>query len=102
MAEHSGYKQYLEKSVIVLLRSNRYIYGTLKSYDQYHSIALNYAVERIFHENRYSEKKHGLIVLRGENISLIGLGASFDTHGLIKADFDELAREVGECKVSIE
>lgn len=101
-AEHCGYEQYLEKQVVVLLRNNRYIYGTLKSYDQYHSVALNYATERIFHENRYSERMHGLIVLRGENISLVGLGTALDTSGLMKADFDDLSRELDESKASAE
>lgn len=73
--EQSGYEKYLEKPVVILLRDNRYIFGTLKSYDQYNSVVINYTLERIFYDRKYAERSHGLIVLRGENIVFIGTAA---------------------------
>lgn len=96
--DHGGYECYLERPVMMLLRNNRYMYGTLKSYDQYNSVALNFAVERIFRNDRYAEKHHGLVVIRGENITLIGMGAAPRLLHLEKAEFEELAREAEEEK----
>lgn len=56
-----------------MLKDNKFYYGILKSFDQYNSITLNYSVERIFYENMYAEKYHGLLVIRGDTISLIGI-----------------------------
>lgn len=67
------YEYYLNKHVVVMLKDSRFYYGLFKSFDQYNSITLNYAVERIFHESKYAEKFQGLLVIRGDTISLIGL-----------------------------
>ncbi len=88
-----SFEIYLEKSVVVLLRSGRYIYGVLKSYDQYNTIVLNYSIERIFHELEYAEKKHGLIVLRSDSISYIGLCSSTDFGQFKIAPFSRLENE---------
>lgn len=91
---NSGYECYLERPVTIFLKNNRYMYGTLKSYDQYNSIALNYAIERIFYKNKFAEKSHGLIIVRGENITLVGSGTNPKLSNLQKMDFDLLADEV--------
>lgn len=93
-ADHGGYMDYLEKPVAILLRNNRYLYGTLKSYDQYNCVVLDHAIERVFHEGSYSEQKHGFIVLRGESIMLIGTGKPVDLKGLKKMDHDALMQEI--------
>jgi U6 snRNA-associated Sm-like protein LSm1 len=67
------YEKYINKHVVVMLKDNRFYYGVFKSFDQYNSITLNYSVERIFHENSYAEKFQGLLVIRGDTISLIGI-----------------------------
>ncbi|KAI4291956.1 U6 snRNA-associated Sm-like protein LSm1 [Pancytospora philotis] len=96
--EYGAYETYLDKFVTVLLRNGRFMYGILKSYDQYHSITLNFAVERVFLEGSYAERKHGLIILRGENIALIGLGEQFDARRMQKTGFEELVAQIDRAK----
>ena len=36
------------------------------------NIVLSEAVERIFVGNKYADIKHGIVLVRGENISIIG------------------------------
>lgn len=97
-AENGAYEDYLDKNVVIMIRNGRYIYGVLKSYDQYHSITLNFATERIFLNNKYSEKRHGLIILRGESILLVGMGGHFDTQKLVQVDFNMLLAEIEATK----
>lgn len=80
---------YLEKEILVLLKDGRQLWGTLKSYDQYYCLTLNFTTERIFHEDMFSEKRQGLVVIRGENIVLIGK-TQFDSKNLRKVDYEYL------------
>lgn len=96
-AYEGEYEQYLEKSTVVMLREDRYLYGVLKSFDQYNSIALNFVTERIFHENCFAERRLGLVSLRGENIVLIGI-CSPDLKKLKKVEYDTLLREIDKNK----
>lgn len=91
------YEQYLEKSTVVMLREDRYLYGVLKSFDQYNSIALNFVTERIFHGNCFAERRLGLVSLRGENIVLIGT-CSPNFKKLKKMEYDTLLREIERNK----
>ncbi|WUR02812.1 U6 snRNA-associated Sm-like protein LSM1 [Vairimorpha necatrix] len=83
------YEQYLNKHVVVMLKDNKFYYGLFKSFDQYLSVTLNYAVERIFHEEMYAEKFHGLMAIRGDTISLIGL-SKHDFKDYQKLEYSEL------------
>ena len=98
------YEIYLEQEIVVMLRDGRYLYGIMKSFDQFNSIALDMVVERIFHEKKYAEKKHELFVIRGENISMIGLGSPPVEDDLDKEDFDilsiEISKSLSELQVS--
>lgn len=87
--------EYLEKTVVVLLKDDTYLQGVFKSYDQYNSITLNYVLERIFHGDAYAEKKQGLMVIRGENIVFIGVGSP-SLKNLRKVDYLELSRQRAE------
>lgn len=87
------FEVYLEKNIVILLKENRYLYGILKSFDQYNSISLNFTTERIFHKNKFAEKRLGLISLRGENIIFLGIGSP-DFRKLKKVDYDTLASEI--------
>lgn len=97
------FEVYLEQEVIVVLRDGRYLYGSMKSFDQFNSIALDQVLERIFHGNKYAEKRHELFLIRGENISMICLGSSHLREELVLEDFhvlsDEVSRSVGELKI---
>ncbi|KAL6122592.1 hypothetical protein NUSPORA_00360 [Nucleospora cyclopteri] len=83
------YEQYINKKVVVLLADNRFLYGILKSYDQYNNISLNFVIERIFFKKMYAEKKRGLLAIRGENIAMIGI-AEFNDENIFKIDYDVL------------
>lgn len=87
------YEAYLEQSVVVMLRDGRYLYGTMKSFDQFNSITLDGVIERIFHGRKYAEKRHELFIIRGENIAVIGLAAPEVASGLVQADFSALRSE---------
>lgn len=67
---------FLDKKAVVLMRDGKYFYGTFRSFDQFNNITLEDAVERVFFENMFSEKKVGLYVIRGESIVLVGVPRS--------------------------
>lgn len=96
------YEVYLEQEVVVMLRDGRYLCGIMKSFDQFNSIALDMVVERIFHGRRYAERKHGLFVIRGENISMIGLGSSKLGGDLEMEDFDVLSDEISRSLAGLQ
>lgn len=48
------------------------IYGTLVSFNQYGTIVLANAVERVIVDNKYAEAKRGVCMLRGESVITIG------------------------------
>lgn len=85
------FAEYLDKNVVVLLKDDTYLHGVFKSYDQYNSITLNYVLERIFHSDAYAEKRHGLMVIRGENIVFIGIGSP-SLKDLRKIDHSEMCK----------
>lgn len=98
------YEIYLEQEVVIMLRDGRYLYGVVKSFDQFNSIALDGVIERIFYGKKYAQKRHELFVIRGENISIIGLGPLEVEHDLIVEDFeilsDEISRSLAELQVA--
>ncbi|AFN83068.1 U6 snRNA-associated small Sm-like protein [Encephalitozoon romaleae SJ-2008] len=88
------YEKYLEQEIVVVLRDGRYLYGIMKSFDQFNSITLDRVIERIFHDEKYAERKHELFIIRGENITMIGLGPSDIGRGLVQVDFLVLRNEI--------
>uniref|UniRef100_A0A0D6R1G6 U6 snRNA-associated Sm-like protein LSm1 n=1 Tax=Araucaria cunninghamii TaxID=56994 RepID=A0A0D6R1G6_ARACU len=63
---------YLDKKLLVLLRDGRKLIGTLRSFDQFANAVLENAFERIIVGDLYCDCPHGLYVIRGENVVLIG------------------------------
>ena len=88
------YEAYLEQSVVVMLRDGRYLYGTMKSFDQFNSITLDGVIERIFLDGQYAEKRHELFIIRGENIMMMGMGVLDAKDGLVQADFSVLRSRI--------
>ncbi|ORD94644.1 LSM1 [Enterospora canceri] len=89
MVDFREYERYVNKTVVVVLKSLQFLYGSLKSYDQYNNISLNFTTQRIFHENTYAEKNLGLVSVRGENVVVIAV-AEFDLDGLEKVEYNHL------------
>jgi len=62
----------LAEKMLVLLRDGRKLLGVLRSYDQFANLVLEDTVERIHHENAYSDIGRGVFLIRGENVVLLG------------------------------
>ncbi|KAM3173529.1 hypothetical protein ACTXT7_012327 [Hymenolepis weldensis] len=62
----------LGKRMLVKLRGHKCYIGYLRSIDQFGTILLSETCERIFVGEKYSDVRQGLIVIKGENIALIG------------------------------
>jgi len=58
--------------MLVILRDGRKLHGVLRSYDQFANLVLEDTVERIYHDNNFAENFHGLFLIRGENVVLLG------------------------------
>ncbi|RKO96255.1 hypothetical protein CAUPRSCDRAFT_3572, partial [Caulochytrium protostelioides] len=58
--------------IMVAVRGNTYLYGTLRSYDQYGNIVLQDTVERVYYRQSYAEAARGLFLVRGQVISSMG------------------------------
>lgn len=85
------YHEYLDKQVIILLWDGKYLYGTLRSFDQFNSITLEEVYEMWFHDIHYTYENHKVFVVRGENVVMLGTG-KFNTDNfqfMKKSDFLE-------------
>jgi len=58
--------------MLVILRDGRKLHGVLRSYDQFANLVLEDTVERIYHGSAFAESWHGLFLIRGENVVLMG------------------------------
>ncbi|EIW86669.1 Sm-like ribonucleo protein [Coniophora puteana RWD-64-598 SS2] len=62
----------VDRKMLVILRDGRKLHGVLRSYDQFANLVLEDTVERIYHGNAFAEHWHGLFLIRGENVVLLG------------------------------
>ncbi|KAG1801571.1 Sm-like ribonucleoprotein [Suillus fuscotomentosus] len=62
----------VDRKMLVVLRDGRKLHGVLRSYDQFANLVLEDTVERIFHGKAFAEHWHGLFLIRGENVVLLG------------------------------
>ncbi|KAJ7631045.1 hypothetical protein FB45DRAFT_917284 [Roridomyces roridus] len=62
----------VDRKMLVVLRDGRKLHGVLRSYDQFANLVLEDTVERIYHGNAFAENWHGLFLIRGENVVLLG------------------------------
>lgn len=58
--------------MLVILRDGRKLHGVLRSYDQFANLVLENTYERIYHQGLFAERHHGLFLIRGENVVLMG------------------------------
>ncbi|KAI1187743.1 hypothetical protein F5B17DRAFT_306245 [Nemania serpens] len=71
-----------DKKLLLVLRDGRKLIGILRSWDQFANLVLQSTVERIFAtvsdpkhpglRGVYSDKAHGIFLVRGENVLLLG------------------------------
>ncbi|KAJ7169925.1 hypothetical protein C8R46DRAFT_218041 [Mycena filopes] len=62
----------VDRKMLVVLRDGRKLHGVLRSYDQFANLVLEDTVERIYSGNAFAENWHGLFLIRGENVVLLG------------------------------
>uniref|UniRef100_A0A5K3FLS3 U6 snRNA-associated Sm-like protein LSm1 n=1 Tax=Mesocestoides corti TaxID=53468 RepID=A0A5K3FLS3_MESCO len=62
----------LGKQTLVKLRGHKCYIGFLRAVDQFGNIVLSEAIERVFVGTKYADINLGIVLVRGENISLIG------------------------------
>jgi len=62
----------LDKKMLVVLRDGRRLQGILRSYDQFANLVLEDTVERIYHGAAFGQTRHGVFIIRGENVVLMG------------------------------
>ncbi|KAJ3511299.1 hypothetical protein NLJ89_g4179 [Agrocybe chaxingu] len=62
----------VDRKMLVILRDGRKLHGVLRSYDQFANLVLEDTVERIYHGNEFAEAWHGIFLIRGENVVLLG------------------------------
>jgi U6 snRNA-associated Sm-like protein LSm1 len=70
--------QELDKRVLVMVRDVTargrilHLYGVLRSFDQFGTVVLEDTVERVCEGGQTAERRRGLLVVRGENLVLLG------------------------------
>ncbi|KAG8757773.1 SM-like, degradation of cytoplasmic mRNAs and positively regulates transcription initiation [Serendipita sp. 396] len=62
----------VDKKVLVVLRDGRKLIGVLRSYDQFANLVLEGTIERKHLAHYFSEQPVGVMIIRGENVVLLG------------------------------
>jgi len=62
----------VDKKILVVLRDGRKLIGVLRSYDQFANLVIDMTVERTHLGRYYADKPVGVMVIRGENVVLMG------------------------------
>jgi len=62
----------VDKKMLVVLRDGRKLHGVLRSYDQFANLVLEDTTERVYHGSAYGQTRHGVFLIRGENVVLLG------------------------------
>ncbi|KAI9869392.1 MAG: SM-like, degradation of cytoplasmic mRNAs and positively regulates transcription initiation [Trichoglossum hirsutum] len=61
-----------DKKLLVSLRDGRKLIGVLRSWDQFANLVLQDTIERIYVQSLYADNPHGVFIVRGENVLLLG------------------------------
>ncbi|GFR33130.1 u6 snRNA-associated Sm-like protein LSm1 [Trichonephila clavata] len=64
--------QHLDKRLYVWLRDGRMYVGKLRSVDQFANLLLYESFERMYINKEYGDIPQGVLMIRGENVSLLG------------------------------
>ena len=85
---------FADRRVLVWLRDGRKLFGVLRSYDQFGNITLSDTYERFYASLEFAESYHGVYLVRGENIVIVG---DFDAK-----EFEALQRRMAKFRRPIE
>eukprot|EP01100_Stratorugosa_tubuloviscum_P013880 TRINITY_DN714_c0_g1_i2.p1 TRINITY_DN714_c0_g1~~TRINITY_DN714_c0_g1_i2.p1 ORF type:complete len:131 (-),score=54.41 TRINITY_DN714_c0_g1_i2:374-766(-) len=80
----------VDKKVLFVFRDGRVFYGILRSFDQFANLVIESCCERIIIDNCYADYDLGTLIVRGENIVLIGEMSGKENENLQKADLDKI------------
>ncbi|KAB7497427.1 U6 snRNA-associated Sm-like protein LSm1 [Armadillidium nasatum] len=82
----------LDKKLMVYLRDGRTLIGILRSVDQFANLVLHRTIERIHVGKQYGDIDRGVILIRGENVVLLGeIDEDKDVmNGLTEVSFEEI------------
>ena len=58
--------------LVVYLRDGRTLIGILRCIDQFANLVLHKTIERIHVGSKYGDIERGVIIIRGENVVLLG------------------------------
>ncbi|KAI0124898.1 hypothetical protein BJ170DRAFT_480695 [Xylariales sp. AK1849] len=104
-----------DKKLLICLRDGRKLTGILRSWDQFANLVLQSTIERIYAplsdatgsselKGYYADKTHGIFLVRGENVLLLGeIDLDKDDEppaGFEQADFKAVERLAKEKKVA--
>ncbi|GFS40424.1 u6 snRNA-associated Sm-like protein LSm1 [Nephila pilipes] len=64
--------QHIDKRLFVWLRDGRIFVGKLRSVDQFANLVLYQSFERVYNNKEYGDIPQGVLMIRGENVSLLG------------------------------
>ncbi|KAK9782917.1 putative U6 snRNA-associated Sm-like protein LSm1 [Seiridium cardinale] len=95
-----------DKKLLICLRDGRKLTGILRSWDQFANLVLQSTIERIYAplpdaaedspvKGYYADKTHGIFLVRGENVLLLG-EIDLDKDDETPADFEEKEWKVVE------
>jgi len=94
---------YVDKKVMVMLRDGRKVFGFLRSYDQFANLVLQETVERIYVQQGFSDIEHGVFLIRGENVVLLGeMDLAIDELGYLQELPLKLAQQQHRKEVAAE
>ncbi|ELT87602.1 hypothetical protein CAPTEDRAFT_179858 [Capitella teleta] len=62
----------IDKKMLVVLRDGRTLIGFLRSIDQFANLVLHRTIERIHVGKKFGTIPHGIFLIRGENVVLLG------------------------------
>ncbi|EGD81755.1 hypothetical protein PTSG_02467 [Salpingoeca rosetta] len=62
----------VDKCLICVLRDGRKLIGYLRTVDQFANLVFQDAVERIYVDDYYGDIQQGIVIVRGENVVLLG------------------------------
>lgn len=101
---------FADVKVSLTLRDGEVITGVLRSYDEFGSLVIQDAVERIYHNHCYGERRLGTWIVKGESVAVLGkiepeqdaFNEQYLTEEWTRVDFDELEQEMDADRKQLE
>lgn len=91
-------EEFLDQKITCLLKDNRYLEGTLRSYDKFNNLTIENTKQKIIYNGMIAFEDLGVFIIRGENIVMFGTcnEKNFKENLLIKTTVEEISLLKGE------